>query len=213
MHCSHKGGVSFNAESFGLASHSGYPELGSSAITPLVKFMTDLENYPWPSDPVFGNSTMNIGLITGGVAANVVPDYARAFVFIRAAVTASIVQNAVIQLAAPYNLTLTFSALFSPFTCSTVPGFQTEIFSYGTGTHDFRPNLSQRFPITSHLSFFFEKTSLIDLPSFQGSHKSYLFGPGSILVAHTDAEYINKSELTAAIGDYKTLITAILAQD
>lgn len=52
-----------------------------------------------------------------------------------------------------------------------------------------------------------------DLPAFHGSHKSYLYGPGSILVAHTDDEHISKAQLTETISEYKKLIAAILDQE
>jgi len=181
----HKGGISFVANSVGKESHSGYPELGVSAIDPLVEFLGDLLRQQWPNDTFFGQSTINIGKINGGVAANVVPAAANASVYIRAAVPVATIKAQILQVAIPYpNITFTWISEKDPFRCDVVPGFQTEVFAYGT-----------------------------DLPSFHSpNHKSYLFGPGSILVAHTDGEYINKTELTYSIGEYKRLITAILAQ-
>jgi acetylornithine deacetylase len=180
----HKGGLGFVAQSFGRESHSGYPWLGKSAITPLVSFMTDLETEPWPNDPFFGQTTMNIGQMCGGVAMNVVPANASISVMLRATVPAATLKARVLELAAPYNLTLTFSADFDPFRCDLVPGFEAQFFGFGT-----------------------------DLPAFHGKgHLSYLFGPGSILVAHTDGEYIDKGELARSIGETKRLVTAILAQ-
>lgn len=49
-----------------------------------------------------------------------------------------------------------------------------------------------------------------DIPSLKGDHKRYLYGPGSILVAHSDHEHLKISELEAAVEGYKTLITASL---
>lgn len=56
-------------------------------------------------------------------------------------------------------------------------GFQTTICSYGT-----------------------------DVPYLRGDHKKYLYGPGSILVAHGDHEYVSKSDLFEAVEGYKRLI-------
>lgn len=128
-------------ESYGKESHSGYPELGQSAITPLVQFMTDLENQVWPVDPFFGTSTMNIGKMSGGVAMNVVPAYANISVMVRSTVKASIIKDIIIELAKPYNFTITFNTETDPFKCDLVPGFETEIFSFGTGWFSFKTPL------------------------------------------------------------------------
>ncbi len=49
-----------------------------------------------------------------------------------------------------------------------------------------------------------------DIPSLKGDHKRYLYGPGSILVAHSDHEHVKISELEAAVEGYKVLITESL---
>jgi acetylornithine deacetylase len=50
-----------------------------------------------------------------------------------------------------------------------------------------------------------------DIPAFNGSWGTpYLFGPGSIHVAHTDEERISKRELVAAIETYQTIVKQLL---
>ncbi len=49
-----------------------------------------------------------------------------------------------------------------------------------------------------------------DIPSLQGDHKRYLYGPGTILVAHSDHEHLSISDLENAVEGYKTLILASL---
>lgn len=49
-----------------------------------------------------------------------------------------------------------------------------------------------------------------DIPSLKGTHKRYLYGPGSILVAHSAEEHINVTDLSAAVDGYQRLITQIL---
>jgi len=52
-----------------------------------------------------------------------------------------------------------------------------------------------------------------DIPAFNGSWGTpYLFGPGSIHVAHTDEERISKRELVAAIETYQTIVRQLLQQ-
>jgi len=49
-----------------------------------------------------------------------------------------------------------------------------------------------------------------DIPNLHGDHKRYLYGPGSILVAHSDHEHLKVSELQQAVKDYRRLILAAL---
>jgi acetylornithine deacetylase len=45
-----------------------------------------------------------------------------------------------------------------------------------------------------------------DIPSLKGKHKRYLYGPGSILTAHSDHEFVKISDLEKAVDGYKALI-------
>lgn len=45
-----------------------------------------------------------------------------------------------------------------------------------------------------------------DIPNLEGDHKRYLYGPGSILMAHSDHEHLRIQDLEAAVMGYKTLI-------
>lgn len=81
----HKGisGVKISAK--GKAGHSGYPELGKSANEMLVKVLGELLQVKWPKSEKYGNTTMNIGRIDGGVAGNVIAEEAYAEITIRVA--------------------------------------------------------------------------------------------------------------------------------
>ena len=67
----------------GKAAHSGYPELGESAIDKLIDCLVALRDADWPSDPLLGRTHYTVGLINGGVAPNVIPPHAEAEVFFR----------------------------------------------------------------------------------------------------------------------------------
>lgn len=45
-----------------------------------------------------------------------------------------------------------------------------------------------------------------DVPNLKGDHVSYLYGPGSILVAHGDDEGLRVRDLETAVEGYKKLI-------
>ena len=49
-----------------------------------------------------------------------------------------------------------------------------------------------------------------DIPNLKGDHKRYLYGPGDILVAHSDHEHLKVSDLTTAVDGYKTLMQECL---
>jgi acetylornithine deacetylase len=67
----------------GRAGHSSAPEHFESAIEKLIDALTQLRRLPLPSDPVFGATSYSVGLISGGVAPNVVPAEAQAEVMFR----------------------------------------------------------------------------------------------------------------------------------
>lgn len=81
----HKGVVSFSIKARGKAGHSGYPWLGENANSLLINALIALEKVDLPSSEKYGNSTLNLGRIKGGVAANVIAEEARADILIRVA--------------------------------------------------------------------------------------------------------------------------------
>src|SRR5665213_1151931 len=67
----------------GRMAHSAYPELGESAIDKLVAALNDVLALPLPIVEGIGDSTLNVGLISGGRAPNVIADAAEAHLMIR----------------------------------------------------------------------------------------------------------------------------------
>jgi acetylornithine deacetylase len=164
----------------GKAAHSGYPELGESAIEKLIDCLVSLRGAGWPSDPLLGTTHYTIGLINGGVAPNVIPPNAEAEVFFRTvgrhddvrAILARTLGNRVeveevLELPAQHM--------------HTVPGFETAVFSYFS-----------------------------DIPYLSNWGTPLLIGPGSIHVAHTDQEHLALDELARAVDVYENLAAALL---
>ncbi|KAK9717248.1 hypothetical protein K7432_006362 [Basidiobolus ranarum] len=180
----HKGRLGFQVISEGVAAHSGYPELGRSAITQLVNVASVLNSIVFPgSHPILGSDTLNIGLIQGGVAANVVPASANLTVGIRIATNPMEVWETVQKIVGnPLGITLKLTSAKESVLLDTVEGFETMVAKYGT-----------------------------DYNCYSGkAKKKFLIGPGSILVAHTPNEYILKSDLITAVELYKKLIIRLL---
>src|SRR5277367_2556301 len=78
-----KGALRVEVRARGTMAHSAYPELGESAIDKLVAALNDILAMPLPVEPEIGPSTLNIGLIEGGRAPNVIADNAEAHLLIR----------------------------------------------------------------------------------------------------------------------------------
>ncbi|KAM7184359.1 hypothetical protein V8F20_012256 [Naviculisporaceae sp. PSN 640] len=181
----HKGGLGFNVTAIGKPGHSGYPDQGRNAIDMLVRALAALASLELPWSDEFGNTTLNIGQIEGGVAANVIPAHARATVMVRIAAgtpdtVVDLIRQAVLE-ASP-GVELSFTEGIGPVPLDyDIDGFETAVMSYGT-----------------------------DVPRLEGNHKRYLYGPGSILVAHSDHEHLDIAELDAAVEGYKKLIIEIL---
>src|ERR1700710_762254 len=78
-----KGYLYLRIEAEGIAAHSAYPELGDSGVDKLLDVLARLRTLPLPTDPILGETTLNIGTLAAGRAANVVADQARAEVTVR----------------------------------------------------------------------------------------------------------------------------------
>jgi acetylornithine deacetylase len=114
----------------GRAAHSSFPELGESAIDKLLDALIDLRSIELPADPVLGRTHYTIGLISGGVAPNVVSPAAEAEVMFRTVSDAAEVRSAV----APIESRVTVEHLLEvpPVRLMTVPGFEPAVFPYTT---------------------------------------------------------------------------------
>lgn len=135
----HKGVLMFTLKAHGKAGHSGYPWLGQNANHLLVPALAALQKLELPSSEKYGNSTLNIGLVSGGVAANVIAEEAQASVAIRIAAGSpetvkKLVSEAV--MAVDENLELIFNdSSYGPYlpissivkTCSKAPWLPLDI--------------------------------------------------------------------------------------
>src|SRR2546427_3949858 len=72
-----KGSLRLTLCTAGVPAHSAYPEHGRSAIDALLDVLADVRRATWPTHPVFGETTVNIGVIAGGMRSNVVAADAR----------------------------------------------------------------------------------------------------------------------------------------
>jgi acetylornithine deacetylase len=173
-----KGAIRCAITTRGKAAHSAYPHLGLSATSLLVKLLTELETLSLPTHPVLGQSTVNIGGLSGGVADNVIAPEATARVMIRI-VTPADETLALLRQWLGDRAELVVETIVQPVLLGTVAGFETDVVAYAT-----------------------------DVPELSNWGTPYLFGPGSIHVAHTDHEFIDIAELRASVDAYQRLARA-----
>ena len=114
----------------GRAAHSSFPELGESAIDKLIDALVALRSIELPSDPLLGTTHYTIGVISGGVAPNVVSPAAEAEVMFRTVSDAAAVRRAI----APIESRVAVEHILEvpPIRMATVPGFDTEVFPFTT---------------------------------------------------------------------------------
>lgn len=193
----HKGITMLYINAQGKAAHSGYPWLGRSAnsmILPALMVLDKLGDIPeeeggLPRSKKFGKTTVNVGYMQGGVAANVVPEHASADVTFRLAggtleKVQQIILNAVHAADPEDLLDLQLGQGYAPVVCDAeVEGFETISVNYGTDV----PNLKLKDGV-----------------------KRYLYGAGSILVAHGADEGLTVGDLEESVEGYKKLVKHVL---
>jgi acetylornithine deacetylase len=177
-----KGIIRYEIEAHGKLAHSAYPELGESAIEKLLDALQAIRKIRLPVDPLLGRSTVNIGVISGGRAPNVVPDAALAEITVRLVGDPTPVREAMIR-AVGHRAEVHEVLCIPAIRFDRLDGFETSVVAYTT-----------------------------DVPAFGNSWgKPYLLGPGNIHVAHTSEERVSKKELLAASGIYQQMVRKLLA--
>lgn len=177
-----KGAMRFTLRTRGQAAHSAYPHLGRSAIRELVLLLREMETLDLPRDPQLGETTINIGLISGGVADNVMAPSAEARLMARLVTPpATFVRTLEDWVGDRAELEIGITVELARL--GTLPGFATSVAAYAT-----------------------------DIPKLTNWGTPYLFGPGSIHVAHRDDEHVLVSELRAAVDSYVKIAELALQQ-
>jgi acetylornithine deacetylase len=126
-----KGTLRVEVTASGRMAHSAYPELGESAIDKLIEALARLRAMPLPSDPEIGPCTLNIGLIEGGRAPNVIPDYAHADLVYRLVGSSQDLRRQILETAGD-QVKIEFPLEFPFLRLRTVDGLPTMIAAFTT---------------------------------------------------------------------------------
>jgi len=174
-----RGAFRVKLKATGRAAHSSQPERGLSAIDALVDALVALRRVPLPEDPELGRTFYTIGLISGGIAPNVVSPSAEAELNFRTVGPG----HEVVERLQPLRPRVEIETVIEvpPVRMHTVPGFETAAFAFTT-----------------------------DIPLLARWGRPLLYGPGSILLAHTADESVGLDELEAAADGYERLARQLL---
>jgi acetylornithine deacetylase len=176
-----KGSMRVTVRTRGREAHSAYPELGESAIEPMLTLLPQVRTLPLPVDPVLGATTVNIGTIRGGTEANIIPAQCEAELMFRLVGDPEPLRSALKAWAGDVA-TLEWGSYIPAQHFHVLDGFETASVSYTS-----------------------------DIPLLDRWGTPLLFGPGSIHVAHTDHEYVAVRELRESVDTYAALVRRLLA--
>lgn len=176
-----KGALRAEVSARGKMAHSAYPELGDSAIDRLLEALGRLRRMALPVDPEVGASTMNIGVIEGGRAPNVVADRARAQLLYRLVGPSDRLREQIRE--AVGELVRIDFTLEIPFVrLRTLDSLPTMVAAFTT-----------------------------DIPALGNWGEPLLVGPGSIHTAHTEGEFVEKKQLHDAVELYCAIVKRLSA--
>ncbi|MCO6509939.1 MAG: M20/M25/M40 family metallo-hydrolase [Aridibacter famidurans] len=164
----------------GKAAHSAYPEMGDSAIDRIVEILHDIRSTGLPGDEFFGETTLNVGTISGGLKTNVVAPFAEAGLHIRLATDDGPVIAKLEEVVSGRGELETMSCSL-PVKMLPVEGFRQKVVRFTT-----------------------------DIPQLTNWGTPLLLGPGSILDAHTSHEFVKKADLESAVELYVDLAVRLL---
>ena len=175
-----KGAIRVIVRTTGEAAHSAYPHLGRSATRALVHLLAELDSLDLPRDDLLGETTVNIGSLAGGVADNVVAPSAEARLMARLVGPADDV-FARLERWADGRASLERSVEIPAMRLGTLDGFPTSVVAFAT-----------------------------DIPAMPSWGTPYLFGPGTIHLAHRDDEHVEIAALHAAADSYERIVESLL---
>lgn len=176
-----KGSLRLRLSTEGRAAHSAYPERGESAIEKMLDTLADVRAAAWPRDEFFGETTCNIGTVSGGTRPNVIPAEAEAVLQIRLVTPSSEVKS-IVEGIAGGRARVEYLSTAEPVRMLSIEGFEREVVRFTT-----------------------------DIPYLKSWGQPLLIGPGSILDAHTDGERVSKRELEESVELYARLVKTLLA--
>ena len=210
MATAEKGTKSYDVTFSGKSCHSGYPELGASAIMYFNDFVNALRSIVFPVDEVLGETTWNIGDLVSANPQNILSDRLTCRIYFRTTFESDeMVRNIMKNIAGP-DARLRFGRPAvqdgSDIVAKSVAPWQ-EAMSVNLrgGDAPTRFEVLDGFPVKA-VAFG------SDAPVLKCFRHRILCGPGSIHVAHRPDEHINIEDIETAVRNYIKMAQRILEQ-
>ncbi len=175
-----KGSLRFYIRTKGVAGHSAYPEMGESAIEKLLDVLNDVLKIEFPVDDFYGETTNNIGTISGGLKTNVIAPNAEAGLHLRTTGDEKEILERIARVVGDRG-EIEVMSVSKPVKMLAVEGFRQKVVRFTT-----------------------------DIPHLSNWGTPLLLGAGSILVAHTKDEFVLKRDLEEAVELYVNLARKLL---
>lgn len=166
----------------GVAGHSSQA-IGPSAVHELVHCAHRLLEKRWGDHPVLGPGNVNIGTVHGGVAPNVVAEHAEADVLVRTVEPVAVVRARIDRCLGDHVQLDANARGYAPVEFDVPEGHEGIAIAFGT-----------------------------DVPYMPRFGTPLLYGPGSILDAHTDHEKVSKRALDEAAAEYEKAVRWLQAK-
>ena len=179
-----KGTKAFEVTIKGKSCHSGYPQFGESAVNRFVDFANELKNKDFAIDPVLGETTWNIGRLQSENPQNVLSDRLVFRTYFRTTFYSDSQVCEYMENKRCEDIEITSFGGDTPSSYLTLDGFEKGTVAFGS-----------------------------DAPQLKNFKKKILYGPGSILVAHTAHEHIKMSELETARNNYIRIFHLLANKD
>lgn len=177
-----KGALTCTVRFEGVAAHSAYPERGESAILKMTRAIEAIYAANWGEDSNLGKATANVGVVRGGQKANIIPAEAEFDMIFRTIDPPKTVEAKLAELVAQFGGRIIRSAGNPPTHMAVPPGEESVVVGFNT-----------------------------DVPHLPNLGTPLLFGPGSILDAHSATERIAIDAMHEAVTTYEKLVVDLLS--
>lgn len=182
-----KGIIVGTITTLGKACHSGYPDKGKDANLELIATIQNILELELPKDTKYGATTINFGLLEGGIASNVLSPRAQTeFTARTIGDNKSLIALIQERVSRDANLSITYSQEAVELHVEAIPGVSEEPFS------------AAFFSDVAHFA--------------RAGCKCLMYGPGSILAAHSEDEHICTQAVFEAIKGYQSILNFFLGK-
>lgn len=177
-----KGTKAYSVHIGGRRCHSGYPEQGVSAVETFRRFLDALDASAFPEDALLGRTVWNVGRLVSDNPQNILSDSLDFRLYFRTTFASdAAVCRRMEELGEMDFVEVEALGGDVPREYMTLEGFPSAPVSFGS-----------------------------DAPHLDNFGKRAIFGPGSILSAHTDGEYVMVEDLRYATEAYVAMYEKII---